>query len=392
MSNGVPKLLRFTTLVCSTISLALVLALPLAQAKWEGKAEQNANTPIAVAVATTTQGDLPVYMEGLGTVSALNTVTVRSRVEGELLRVLFQEGQEVQQGELLAEIDPRAFQVQLQQAEGQLHRDAALLKNAELDWSRYQTLLAQDSIAAQQVATQAALVQQYRGTVTIDKAQVANAQLLLSYCKITAPVSGRVGLRLLDQGNMVRANDSNGLVVITQTQPISVVFSLPEDNLPAIMQRWRANAQLMVAAYNRAGKTLLAKGKLMAIDNQIDATTGTVKLKAQFTNDQRNLFVNQFVNVKMQLDTLRGVTLVPTAAIQHGTIGAFVYVVNPEQTVSVRPVKLGQSVGETVAVLEGLTPKQTVVVDGADKLREGTAITVLAPTPPPANPAAAQAH
>lgn len=391
MSNGVPKLLRFTTLVCTAISLALVLALPLAQAKWEGKAEQNANAPIAVAVATTTQGDLPVYLEGLGTVSALNTVTVRSRVEGELLRVLFQEGQEVQQGELLAEIDPRAFQVQLQQAEGQLHRDAALLKNAELDWSRYKTLLTQDSIAAQQVATQAALVQQYRGTVTIDKAQVANAQLLLSYCKITAPVSGRVGLRLLDQGNMVRANDSNGLVVITQTQPISVVFSLPEDNLPAIMQRWRANAQLTVAAYNRAGKTLLAKGKLMAIDNQIDATTGTVKLKAQFTNDQRNLFVNQFVNVKMQLDTLRGVTLVPTAAIQHGTIGAFVYVVNPEQTVSVRPVKLGQSVGETVAVLEGLTPKQTVVVDGADKLREGTAITVLAPTPP-ASPAAAQAH
>ncbi|WP_419866012.1 MdtA/MuxA family multidrug efflux RND transporter periplasmic adaptor subunit [Methylomonas methanica] len=348
----------------------------------DSRPNQYENTPVSVAVALTRQGDLPIYLNGLGTVTPLHTVTVRSRVDGELIRVAFTEGQAVRQGELLAEIDPRPYQVAVQQAEGQLLRDEALLKNAEIDQDRYQTLLEQDSIAAQQTATQAALVKQYRGTVEIDRAQLDNAKLQLSYARITAPVSGRIGLRLVDQGNMVRVGDVNGLAVITQVQPISVVFTLPEDDIPAVMRRWRSGDTLVIDAYDRAGQQKLASGKLLAVDNQIDASTGTLKLKAQFDNEDRTLFANQFVNIKMRLDTLRSATLAPSAAIQHGANGAFVYLVKDDNSITVRRVKPGPADGETVAILEGLASNDKLVIDGADKLREGSQVKVIDKTKP----------
>lgn len=343
----------------------------------DAQAKSRDQQPAAVSVATAAQGEMPIFLDGLGTVTPLRTVTLHSRVDGELIKVAFSEGQLVKQGDLLAEIDPRAFQVQLQQAQGQLLRDEALLKNAEIDLARYRTLLEQDSIAAQQVATQEALVKQYRGTVEVDRAQVANAELQLGYTKIAAPLSGRVGLRLVDQGNLVHAADSNGLVVITQLQPITVVFALPEDRVQAVMQRWHAAGTLPIEAFDRAGQQKLAGGKLLALDNQIDPATGTFKLKAQFENTDKALFPNQFVNIKMKLDSLPAVTLVPTAAIQQGAIGSFVYVVKDDNTVTVSAVKLGPGLAETVAVLEGLTPRQQVVIDGADKLREGGRVKVI---------------
>ncbi|WNB75002.1 MdtA/MuxA family multidrug efflux RND transporter periplasmic adaptor subunit [Methylomonas koyamae] len=332
--------------------------------------------PVSVATGQTRRGDMPIYLHGLGSVTPLQTVTLRSRVDGELVKVAFNEGRSVRLGELLAEIDPRPFQVQLEQAQGQLLRDEALLKNAELDLARYQTLLEQDSIAAQQTATQAALVKQYRGTVEIDRAQLENAKLQLAYTKISAPISGRIGLRLVDQGNMVRASDANGLAVITQMQPISVVFTLPEDQAPAVMARWRSGTALEVEAYDRAGQQKLAVGKLLAIDNQIDPATGTLKLKAIFDNPDHTLFANQFVNVKMRLDVLRDAVLAPNAAIQQGAGGAYVYLVNADNTVSVRQVKTGPAAGETVAILDGLDAGQTLVVDGADRLRDGAAVKI----------------
>ncbi len=336
-----------------------------------------ANAAIPVAAKDATQGDFPIFLSGLGSVTALHTVTVRSRVDGELVRIHFKEGQMVREGELLAEIDPRPFQVQLQQAEGQLAKDEALLRNAHIDLARYKKLLAEDSIAEQQTVTQDSLVKQIAGTVETDRAQVANAKLQLVYARITAPITGRIGLRLVDPGNIVHASDSGGLLVITQVQPITVVFTLPEDDLPAVMKRWRMGETIPVDAYDRAGKTQLAAGILLAVDNQIDAATGTVRLKAQFPNENHALFPNQFVNVKMNLDTLKSVTIVPSSAIQRGTPGTFVYVVGENQTVSVRPVKTGPVEGERTAVLEGLAPGERVVVDGADKLREGAKVELI---------------
>jgi len=265
----------------------------------------------------------------------------------------------------------------LMQSEGQLLRDEALLKNAQTDLVRYKTLLEQDSIAAQETVTQESLVKQHKGTVAIDRGLVADAKLQLSYARITAPITGRLGLRLVDQGNMVKASDTNGLVVITQIQPIAVVFTLPEDDLQAVMKQKRSGENLTIEAYNRRGNVKLAQGQLLAVDNQIDSSTGTVKLKGQFANEDGALFSNQFVNIKMLMDTLRSVTVISAAAIQRGTTGPFVYVVKANQTVSVRPLMVGPAADEQVVVLEGLQPDEVVVVDGADKLREGMKVKLI---------------
>jgi len=330
--------------------------------------------PMSVVAAPAAAADVPVYLTGLGTVTPLHTVTVRSRVEGQLVRILFREGEMVKAGQLLAEIDPRPFQVQLTQAEGQMARDQALLRNAQLDLERYRTLFQQDSIARQQLDTQAALVRQYEGAVKSDQGQIDNARLQLTYSRITAPVAGRIGLRQVDPGNIVRASDQNGIVVITQLEPISVIFTVPEDQISIVMKRLRGREKIPVEAWDRADKNKLATGALVTVDNQIDATTGTVKLRAQFGNEDYLLFPNQFVNARLLIDVLQGATVIPGSAVQRGAQGTFVYVVQADKTVTVRPVSLGPTSGQRVAVSSGVKPGEVVVVDGADKLREGAKV------------------
>ncbi len=331
--------------------------------------------PVVAAVAR--KGSIDVYLNALGTVTPRNVVVVKPRVDGQLMRIAFQEGQIVKAGELLAEIDPRPFAVQLTQAVGQMAKDQALLKNAQLDLERYQTLLKQDSISKQQVDTQAALVRQYEGAMQSDQGAIDSARLQLTYARVTAPISGRVGLRQIDPGNVVHASDSNGLVVIAQLQPITAVFPIPEDNVPRVLKRLQVGEAISVEAWDRDGKVKLATGKLLTVDNQIDTTTGTVKLKAEFGNENAALFPNQFVNVRMLLATLSDATLVPSAAIQRGAPGTFVYVVKEDKSVTVAPVKLGPVQGEVTAIASGLAPGDSVVIDGADKLREGAKIELI---------------
>ena len=329
-----------------------------------------------VAVATARLGDINIVQTALGTATALRTVTVKPRVDGQLQAVLFAEGQPVKQGAVIAQIDPVPLQVALAQAEGTLARDAAQLNNARLDLERYRKLLAQDSIAAQQVDQQAAQVRQLEGTVKVGQAQVDNAKLQLSYAHITAPIGGRLGLRVVDAGNMVRGSDPNGIAVITQVDPISVIFTIAQDTLPRVLARLKAGDKPAVEAWDREQKNVLARGALVTTDNQIDVATGTVRLKAQFPNGEGKLFPNQFVNVRMVVDVRRGAVLVPSAAIQRGAQGTVVYLVREDSTVSLRPVTTGATEGEDTAVESGLRPGERVVIDGVDRIREGAKVEV----------------
>jgi membrane fusion protein, multidrug efflux system len=334
--------------------------------------------PVPVVAAPARARDMGVYITGLGSVTPLNTATIHTRVDGQLMSVRFQEGQHVNRGDLLAEIDPRPFEAQLTQYQGQLARDQALLDNARVDLERYQTLAAQDAIPTQQLDTQQSLVRQYAGAVENDQGLIDSARVQLTYCRITSPIGGRAGLRLVDPGNIVHAADAGGIVVITQLQPIAVVFTIPEDNIPAVLDRLQRGVRMTVEAYDREQKRKLSTGTLLTIDNQVDASTGTVKLKATFPNTDNRLFSSQFVNARLLLDVQHNATVVPAAAIQRSPRGAFVYVVRPDQTVGVRPVTVGVADGDDVAIAAGLAVGEPVVVDGADRLRDGARVAVQA--------------
>ncbi|MGB2624055.1 MAG: MdtA/MuxA family multidrug efflux RND transporter periplasmic adaptor subunit [Candidatus Acidiferrum sp.] len=336
------------------------------------------NFTVPVVVATAQKGDLPVYLIGLGTVTAYNTVTVRSRVDGAIVKVNFTEGQFVHQGDALIEIDPRPYQVMLEQAEGQLAKDQAQLHDVQVDFERYQLLYSEDVIPKQQVDTQQAQVGQYLGAIKADQATIDNAKLQLVYSHITAPISGRVGLRLVDMGNIVHATDTTGLLVITQLQPISVIFTLPQDQLQQVLVKLRGGGQLPVEAYDRDDTTRIAEGKLATIDNQIDPTTGTYKLKSIFSNENNALFPNQFVNVHMLVDIKHNLVIVPAAAIQRGPQGTYVYAISDGDTAHIRPVTVAQTTGNNIGVSSGLQGGDVVVIDGADKLQDGSKVIATA--------------
>ncbi len=341
-------------------------------ARGSGQGGPGGGLPMPVGVAKVENGDINIVLNALGTVTPLRVVTVSAQISGQLQRVNFKEGQRVKEGDLLAEIDPRPFQAALTQAEGTAVRDQALLANARIDLERYRTLFQQDSIAKQQLDSQASLVRQYEGTVSSDRGPVETAKVNLGYTKIVAPVAGRVGLRQVDPGNNVQNGGS--IVVITQLLPIDVLFTIPEDNLPAVLAKQHAGTALGADVYDRAGETKLASGALASLDNQIDTTTGTVKAKAEFANGDESLFPNQFVNVRLLLDVMHGAIVIPTSSLERGAGGLFVYVVQPDHTVAVRNIKTGPTEGERVAVSEGLKVGEEVVTSGADRLRDGSKV------------------
>jgi multidrug efflux system membrane fusion protein len=362
------------------IAVYLFAHRPKAKESQEGKGAaaggQGPQRPVPVLVANAAAKDVGVYLTGLGNVAPLNTVTVRSRVDGQLLRIAFQEGQIVRSGQLLAELDPRPFQVQLMQAQGQKAKDEAALHNAQVDLQRYQVLYAQDSIAKQQLDTQAATVAQDRATLQSDQAQIESAKLNLSYSRITAPTGGRVGLRQVDVGNIVHASDQNGIVVITQLQPINVLFTIPADHLPQVLPQVHSGKSLAVEAWDRELKHKLAQGRLLAVDNQIDPTTGTVRLKAVFDNGDESLFPDQFVNARLLVQTLQKAVTVPTAAIQRSPQATYVYLVKPDRTVENRNVVVQLTEGDDAVIQSGLAAGDAVVIDGVDKLRPGMKVEV----------------
>ena len=337
--------------------------------------------PMPVIAVNARAGDMPITLIGLGTVTPLATVTVQSQISGQIMHISFKEGQSVKAGDPLILIDPRPYDVALEQAQGALARDKALLANARVDLERYQTLFAQDSIAEQQLATQKSLVAQDEGNVKTDQGQIDAAKLNLVYCHIVSPITGRVGLQQINVGNYVTPAEPNGLVVVTQLQPITVVFTLPEDEIPPLLKRLHAGATLPVTAWDRSNTQQLASGTLQSIDSQIDTTTGTIRLKAIFPNTDEVLFPQQFVNVVLLLDTLHGATLIPQAGVQRGAPGTYAYVVNADQTVSVRKITLGAGDATNVSISSGLKPGESVVVDGADKLKDGAKVLLRQNTP-----------
>ena len=376
------------------VLISLLVLLGLAAVVWwtrQGGAPQQGGggrnaAPMSIVPEVVGTGDIGINLNGLGTVTSLATITVRTQISGYLMRVVFTEGDEVKKGGLLAEIDSRPYEAALAQAKGQLARDEAMLKGAQVDLARYQGLAAQNAVPHQTLDTQVALVAQNQGTVEADKAAVKSAEVNLQYTRILSPIDGRVGLRQVDQGNYVTPGDTNGLVVITQLKPISVLFTVPEDNLPAIANRINSGAVLPVTAFDRSAANKIAEGTLKTFDSQIDPTTGTIKLRAEFPNQDRALFPNQFVNVRLLLDTHKSVTTISTAGVQRGVPGTFVYLINPDSTVSVRPVQLGVTDGDRVEVVSGLKSGERIVIDGADKLRDGAKIIVRSETGTPAPP------
>jgi multidrug efflux system membrane fusion protein len=363
---------------------------PKAAANGPGGARGGQNGPVAVSVATVTPGDIQIRIPALGTVTTLANVTVRTQISGTLQKILFTEGQLVHEGDVIAQIDPRPYEAALQTMQGNLRRDQALLADARLDLKRYEGLVKEDSIAVQQLDTQRALVDQYMGTIESDEGQVKTAQVNLTYTRIVSPVTGRVGIRQVDQGNYVTPGDANGIVVINQLEPISVLFFIPEDNVSSLMKKVHEGAVLKVEAYDRANAVKLAEGQLSTVDNEIDPTTGTVKLRAMFANTDGALFPNQFVNISLLLDLLQNQLIMPNSAVRrgapNGVVSTFVYLVNADRTVSVRPVTLGVVDGERVAVASGVAAGDVVVTEGGDRLRDGA--TVVLPGAAGGSPAA----
>jgi multidrug efflux system membrane fusion protein len=359
-----------------------------AAATGPGAGRGGQNGPVAVAIATVTPGDIQIRIPAIGTVTTLANVTVRTQISGTLQKILFTEGQLVHSGDLLAQIDPRPYEAALQTAQGNLRRDQSLLANARLDLKRYEGLVKEDSIAAQQLDTQRALVDQYVGSIESDEGQVKTAEVNLAYTRIASPVTGRVGIRQVDQGNYVTPGDTNGIVVVNQVQPISVIFSIPEDNVPALLKKVRQGTAMKVEAYDKPAAVKLADGKLSSLDNAIDTSTGTVKLRAQFENADSLLFPNQFVNIQLLQELLRNQIIIPNSAVRrgapNGVVGTFVYTVNPDRTVKVRPVTLGVVDGERVAVNQGLSAGEVVVTEGGDRLRDGAQVQLPNATAPAA--------